>query len=167
MAASVFSTPQVDLPHFLSPQPSDTARRRQRFHPSAASAAEAPGPEHNLGQRVPARLSTNMPAQHNAHHHEAEHRRREQPHPQDRGRNTGWQAFCLHMRRINPHSGSHLYSFIGLWCLLNQSVKGWPDGASPAHPPQTGSCKIQPTPGFFSLHKKPNSNPQTTPEKRE
>lgn len=42
------------------------------------------------------------------------------------------------MRYINPHSVSHLYSFIGLWCPLNQSVKVWPDGASPAHPPQRG-----------------------------
>lgn len=71
-----------------------------------------------------------MPAQHNTQQHKAEHRRREQPHPRGRGRNSRWQAFCLHMRRINPHSGSHLYSFIGLWCPLNQSVKGWPDGAS-------------------------------------
>lgn len=136
-AGGVFSTPPAYLPHFLSPCHSSTARRWQRFHPSAATATEAPGPEHNPGQkRAPACLSTNMPAQHNAQQHKTERRRREQPRPQGRGRNTRWQAFCLHMRRINPHSGSHLYSFIGLWCPLNQSVKGWPDGASPAHPPQ-------------------------------
>ncbi|KAK2893485.1 hypothetical protein Q8A73_015969 [Channa argus] len=104
--------------------------------PHRSQCCRGPGPEHNPGHRVPARLLTNMPAQHNTHQPKAEHRRGEQPHSQDRGRNTGWQAFCLHMRRINPHSGSHLYSFIGLWCLLNQSVKGWPDGANRAHPPQ-------------------------------
>lgn len=131
----VFS-PRVYLPHFLSLHSSNTARLRQRFHFTASIAATAPGLEHNPGQREHTRLSTNMPAQHTTQQYEAEHRGRVQPHPQGRGRNTGWQAFCLHMRRINLHSGSHLYSFIGLWCPLNQSVKGWPDGASPAHPPQ-------------------------------
>lgn len=81
---------------------------------------------------------TNMPAQHNTQQRKAEHRRRERSQPRGRGRNTRWQALRLHTRRINPHSGSHLYSFIGLWCPLNQSVKGWPDGASPAHPLRRG-----------------------------
>lgn len=53
-------------------------------------------------------------------------------------KNGRWQAFCLHMRRINPHSGCHLYSLIGLWCPLNQSVKGWPDGAQHTHHSEGG-----------------------------
>lgn len=42
---------------------------------------------------------------------------------------------------INPHGSPHPYSYTGLWCPLNQSVKHWPDGASPAHPPQWGRQK--------------------------
>ncbi len=138
-AGGVFTTPLVYLPHFLSPCCSSTARRWQRFHPSAATATEALGPKHNPGQRERlVCLSTNMPAQHNTQQHKAERRGRRQPHPQGKGRNTRRQALCLHMRHINPHSGSHLYSFIGLWCPLNQPAKDWPDGASPAHPPQRG-----------------------------
>lgn len=77
------------------------------FTPAQQLSPRSAGPEWNSGQREHPPVGLRSVPQ-------------ARPHPGVK--DSRWQAFCLHMRHINPHSGCHLYSLIGLWCPLNQSV---------------------------------------------
>lgn len=98
---------------------------------NTATATEAQGPEHNPGQREQSTSQYASTAQ-------CKEQSREGNFLHSRAEILDSNAFCLHKKCINPHSSSHLYSFIGLWCPLNQSLKGCPTGQSPTHQRERG-----------------------------